>query len=133
MSVFTKVIGLKEETPNVSNLDYTTLIAGSEPPVQPESQQDKGPIQEIWEHFDYKYMQPLFLKELIPHRDLLEIKAESQYEEEETKEEEESLAGSNLFGDAQRPISPASSTKRKKTIVKDSYSKEIEMKSIIFN
>lgn len=134
MSIFTKVIGLKEESPNPSNLDYSTLIAGTEPSVQPESQEEKGPIQEIWEHFDYKYMQPLFLKELIPHRDLLEIKAEEQYEGEETKDEEESLAGSNLFGDAQRPVSPASSTKKKKSIRKpDSYSKEIEMKSIIFN
>ena len=56
--------------------------------MQPEHhQEDKGPIQEIWEHFDYKYMQPIFLKELIPQRDLLELKAATNpYEEEEEEE-----------------------------------------------
>jgi hypothetical protein len=31
--------------------------------------EERGVIQDIWEHFDFKYMQPIFLKELIPHRE----------------------------------------------------------------
>jgi hypothetical protein len=27
--------------------------------------EEKTPVQEVWEDFDYKYMQPIFLKELI--------------------------------------------------------------------
>ena len=76
-------------------------------------------------------MQPIFLKELIPQRDLLELKAASnpyeEEEEEEGKKETEissSLASSNLFDDdynigmsigmpdSKNPISPASMTKR---------------------
>jgi hypothetical protein len=72
-------------------------------------------------------MQPIFLKEPI----ILERHRHSKnpFEEEEAKEDEEegmSLTSSNLFSEA--PKSP------KKTKRRDSYSsKEIEMKSIIFN
>ena len=58
-------------------------------------------------------MQPLFLKELIPHRDLQELKQEEDPYKEETKEEEDTLSGSNIFDDKdERPVSPASSMKK---------------------
>ncbi len=68
MSIFTKFIGLKEEISNPSNLDYSHLIKEGEVFSQPE-EEERGVAQDIWEHFDYKYMQPIFLKELIPHRE----------------------------------------------------------------
>jgi hypothetical protein len=81
-------------------------------------------------------MQPIFLKELIPHRDLLELKGINPYEEESKEEEvtkeDQSLAGfdSERSNDGRFPVSPASITKRGRNTY---ASKEIEMKSIIFN
>jgi hypothetical protein len=68
MSIFTKFIGLKEEVVNPSNLDYSQLIKEGEVVSHPE-EEERGVVQDIWEHFDYKYMQPIFLKEMIPHRE----------------------------------------------------------------
>lgn len=69
MSIFTKVIGLKEEIVNPSNLDYSQLMKDGEPAAIPLEEEERGVVQDIWEHFDYKYMQPIFLKEMIPHRE----------------------------------------------------------------
>lgn len=95
MSIFTKVIGLKEEVLNPSNLDYSQLMKEGEPSVIPSEEDDRGVVQDIWEHFDYKYMQPIFLKELIPHREFQIIKEQQQQlnpfgeQEEDNKEDEE--------------------------------------------
>ncbi len=95
MSIFTKVIGLKEEVVNPSNLDYTQLMKECEPSVTPSEEDDRGVVQDIWEHFDYKYMQPIFLKELIPHREFQIIKEQQKQlnpfgeQEEDNKEDEE--------------------------------------------
>jgi hypothetical protein len=92
-------------------------------------------------------MQPVFLKELIPHREMHMIATvnKNPFEEEESKDEEEAdLNGSNIFEDDKEdiirrrdgkyPISPASNAKKSGRNRKNSYSsKEIEMKSIIFN
>ena len=40
--------------------------------------EERGVVQEIWEHFDFKYMQPIFLKELIPHREFQIIRDQNQ-------------------------------------------------------
>lgn len=47
MSIFTKIIGLKEETPNPSNIDYSNLIANgkpSEPALHPDHPEENGTI-----------------------------------------------------------------------------------------
>ncbi len=52
-----------------SNLDYSNLIKQDDSPTVT-IQEDKSAIQDVWEDFDYKYMQPLFLREIIPnHRE----------------------------------------------------------------
>lgn len=70
MSIFTKFIGMRHESSG--NAEYSYL--GGNMGVEGASQQDvkapleeeKGPLQELWEKFDYKYMQPIFLKEMMP-------------------------------------------------------------------
>lgn len=62
-------------------------------------------------------MQPIFLKEMILHRDLLEIKsAKNPYEDDETKDENrDDLTGGNIFDDSRNgkyPVSPASTSKK---------------------
>ena len=71
MSIFTKFIGLKEEQMSTSNLDYSQLMKEGDSLSEHNlaELEDRSLVQEIWEHFDYKYMQPIFLKELIPHRE----------------------------------------------------------------
>ena len=89
--------------------------------------EEKTPIQEVWEDFDYKYMQPIFLKELISDgRALRKPNPFTQEEEEKDEEETPSLTSPNIFDEKHKAL--------KKGQRRDSYSaKEIEMKSIIFN
>ena len=40
--------------------------------------EERRVVQDISEHFDFKYMQPIFLKELIPHREFQIIRDQNQ-------------------------------------------------------
>ena len=59
-------------------------------------EEERGPIQELWEKFDYKYMQPMFLKEMMPQHDNFNG-VNDDLLEEEIKEDSTQLSTSNIF------------------------------------